>query len=106
MDSLKAAAQAMFGQGAGAPKEEKTGESNEAPSPSDLLGSISPEMLKQISTIMSMMNKKDHRSELLEALKPHLSERRRKRADEAMQMMKLLDIMPLLQSRMTDQSGR
>ncbi len=106
MDSLKAAAQAMFGQGAGAPKEEKPGESNEAPSPSDLLGNISPEMLKQISTIMSMMNKKDHRSELLEALKPHLSERRRKRADEAMQMIKLLDILPLLQSRMTDQSDR
>ena len=53
-----------------------------------------------------MMNKKDHRSELLEALKPHLSERRRKRADEAMQMIKLLDILPLLQSRMTDQSDR
>ena len=49
---------------------------------------------------MNMMKKTDSRTRLIEALKPLLSEKRRKKADEAMQLMKLLEIMPMLSNLM------
>jgi hypothetical protein len=42
------------------------------------------------------MNKTDSRTRLIEALKPLLSEKRRAKADEAMRMMKLFELLPML----------
>lgn len=39
----------------------------------------------------------DNRSRLLLALKPHLSEKRQERVDRAVKILKLLDMLPLLQ---------
>ncbi|MBR3960815.1 MAG: hypothetical protein IKK13_01215 [Clostridia bacterium] len=42
-------------------------------------------------------NNTDNRSRLLLALKPHLSEKRQERVDRAVKILKLLDMLPLLQ---------
>ncbi len=39
----------------------------------------------------------DNRTRLLLALKPHLSERRQERVDRAVKILKILDMLPLLQ---------
>ena len=53
-------------------------------------------MMAKLTSIMGAMNRPDSRTRLIEALKPLLSEKRRRRADEAMQIIKLLDILPTL----------
>lgn len=87
INSLKSIAESVFG------GDEKQ---NTQPAP-DLFGGISPEMLMKISNIMGAMNSGgNERCRLIEALKPNLSAKRQKKADEAMQMLKLLDIIPML----------
>lgn len=88
LDALKHTAENLFGGGGGAKK----------PPPKPDLGSISPEMIGKIGRIVqAMQGAQDERSELIAALKPYLSAPRQKRADEAMQMLRMLDILPLLQ---------
>lgn len=101
IESLRAAAQEFFGD---APpfsqpaqkKEEKTQQKNAMPDFASIMGNA--ELMGKMSKIMGAMNKHDAREELICALKPHLSLKRRRRADEAMQMLKLFDILPLLQN--------
>ena len=55
----------------------------------------------QISTMMSMMNAfnskaDDHRAQLLMSLRPHLSEMRQKRVDNAVKILKLVHLAPQL----------
>ena len=66
------------------------------------LGSIlgNAQMMAKLSSIMSAMNKPDQRAELIKALKPLLSEKRRKRADDAMQMLRLFEVLPLMSELM------
>lgn len=95
MENLRAAAESLFS------SQEKTEKSTDSP-PSgsampdftNILGNA--QMMAKISSIMGAMNKKDDRTRFIEALKPLLSEKRRKRADEAMQMMKLFELLPTL----------
>ena len=42
------------------------------------------------------MNREDDRTKFIAALKPLLSEDRRKKADEAMRFLRLMDTLPLL----------
>lgn len=81
------------------------GESGEEiPSPSavpdissigDMLGSGE---LQSIISVISKMKSAgdDSRVQLISALRPHLSEERRKRADTAIKILKLLDVLPLI----------
>ena len=57
-----------------------------------------PDMIVKISNVVNMMNSSQGgaRSRLIEALKPNLSEKRQKKADEAIEFLKLMDILPLL----------
>ncbi len=58
---------------------------------------IDPETLAKLGRVMqAMRHGSDARSQLIGALKPYLSEPRRKRADEVMQMLRMLDVLPLL----------
>ena len=55
-----------------------------------------------IAKLMKIMGslggrKNDERTGLLLALKPHISEKRRERVDRAVKILKLLDLLPLLQ---------
>ena len=58
---------------------------------------IDPQMLRKLSRVMHAMRQdSDSRSQLIGALKPYLSEPRRKRADDVMQMLRMLDVLPML----------
>ena len=63
-------------------------------------GGFSPELLAQLTKIMGSMNSRDPRTDLILALRPHLSRRRQKRAEQAVQMMRMLDLLPALQGAM------
>lgn len=98
IEELKKAAQSFFGD-SGAPD----------PPPASNGGgfnfadmAMNAEMLGKINMLMSAMNKSDSRSNLIAALKPLLSEPRRKKADEALQMLRLMEILPLLQKEFGD----
>ena len=61
----------------------------------DMLGSGE---LQSIISVISKMKSAgdDSRVQLISALRPHLSEERRKRADTAIKILKLLDTLPLI----------
>jgi len=61
---------------------------------------FTPELLARLSQMMQRMNGRDPRTDLILALKPHLSQRRQHRAEQAVQMMKMLELMPALQDAM------
>lgn len=93
INSLKSIADSVFG------NEEK----QKSQPLNDLFSGISPEMLMQISGVMSAMNSgSNERCRLIEALKPNLSRARQKKADEAMQLLKIMDIIPVLNLLKTD----
>jgi hypothetical protein len=46
--------------------------------------------------IMQNINSKDEKTELIKALKPFLCDEKQKRADEAIRLLKLISIIPLL----------
>lgn len=52
----------------------------------------------RLMSVMGRLNngKTDERTKLLLALKPHISEKRRERVDNAVKILKLLDMLPLL----------
>jgi len=115
MDALRSMAQSMLGgmNLGGEPHDEphsgeKTSEQSDSagganshapPGNSDAspFSGITPEMLLKISSLMSAMGKNDQRSDLIMALKPHLSHERQKKADDAVQMLKLMSLLPMLQ---------
>ncbi|MGN0493945.1 MAG: hypothetical protein ACI4F7_09885 [Acutalibacteraceae bacterium] len=73
-----------------------------APDPPTDLSGIG-EMLGggELQSIMSLISKMksasdDSRVQLISALRPHLSEERKKRADTAIKILKLLDMLPLI----------
>lgn len=90
IENLKSAAAELFGS---QPQESEAPPSG-APDISKLLNNA--QMMAKLTSIMGAMNRPDSRTRLIEALKPLLSEKRRRRADEAMQIIKLLDILPTL----------
>ena len=82
--SLKETAQSLLGGAEAQPARE--------PEPG-----IDPETLRKLSRVLQTMRQgTDSRSQLIGALKPYLSEPRRKRADDVMQMLRMLDILPML----------
>lgn len=58
---------------------------------------FTPEMLARLSAMMQRMHTRDPRTDLIMALKPHLSRSRQQRADQAAQMMKMFALLPELQ---------
>ena len=61
-------------------------------------GNIDGNELTNIMSIVSKLNNKndDARTNLLTALKPHLSEPKREKVDTAIKILRLLDLLPLL----------
>lgn len=89
ISNLKEAAQSIFG------NEQKTDEASPLPD----LSSLDPKMLGKITSVMSALNKKDSRVELISALKPFLSSNRQVKADEAVKIIKLLELIPILKEQ-------
>ena len=82
------------------PKEKKQ-ENNGMPFPDGLSGLGMPDLsqLASLAPILQAFNSHDERLDFINALKPLLSENRRHKADEAMKLVKLLSVLPLLRER-------
>lgn len=57
---------------------------------------VDGEMMKKIIGLMGQINKEDYRTKLIHDLKPMLSDDRKKKADEAVKFLQLMEILPLL----------
>ena len=68
------------------------------PDLSGLSGMGMPDLsqLSAIVPVLQMFNKSDSRVDFINALKPLLSEHRRRKADEAMNLLRLISVIPLL----------
>lgn len=103
MENIKKVASGILGnasESAEKPKEEKQPVGNT--SFADGLSGLGMPDLSQLSSlapILQAFNSHDERLDFINALKPLLSEERRQKADEAMKLVKLLSVLPLLRER-------
>lgn len=84
------------------PNKNNTNANNVNVNPLDMLSSLGmPDMsqLNSIMPILQMLNAKDERVEFINAMKPLLSDERQKKADEAMKLVKIMSLIPLLRER-------
>ena len=93
MERLKNVASSLMSQSgsepSSAPKEQGAGGNRNAPN-ADISSLFGGDMTK------TQMNKEDDNTRFISALRPLLSEDRRKKADEAMKFLKLMEMLPLL----------
>ncbi len=68
----------------------------EPPSQPSSMPAIDPKMLGMLQTAMSAFNTNDHNVELLRALKPHFTEGRGHRVDDAIRLMQIFKMLPAL----------
>ncbi len=85
IDNLKNMAQNIFG-----------GESGEPPKEESTSSDLPNINLAQIGQIMNTMKGEDDRTRLIKALKPMLSPSKQRKADEAVRMLRLFRILPLI----------
>lgn len=101
INALKETAEALFGSGGFNPPPPKGSTPPLSSAGGFDFGKIDPEMFARLGNIMSAMNSDGgKRCRLIEALKPNLSPYRQKKADEAMQILKLMEVFPLIQDIM------
>lgn len=62
----------------------------------DIFGNIDIDMIMKLGELMSNMNANDKNTQLLLALKPHLRPENRKKVDNALKLMKIINLLPLL----------
>lgn len=102
MEKIKALAGMLSGAGspgAGSPGgNENNGLAPEKNGGDDDLN-IDPEMIMKITRAVKLMNRDDPRVDLLLALKKNLSVSRQKRVDEAIRILRLLSLMPVLKEQ-------
>ena len=98
IERLKATAQQFFGtQEKQEPEKPVRNNGNGAGSLPEL--SFDPELLTGVARLSRMMNENDEKSAFITSLKPLLSEQRRKKADDAVMMLKFFRIISLLQEQ-------
>lgn len=61
-----------------------------------IFGEIDPEMLLRLISVFSQLGERDKNTDLLLALKPHLRAENQPKVDNAVQIMKLITIMGVL----------
>ena len=100
MKQLQSMAQGLMGEGgldlsALMPQQQ---EMPVMPDISGLMGGISPDQMGMMMKLMSAFNstKEDDRTRLLMALRPHLTDKRQQRVDQAVKLLKLASVLPLI----------
>ncbi len=79
-----------------APKEQGAGGNRNAPN-ADISSLFGGDMAKTLMTVATQRIKRTNNTRFISALRPLLSEEhRRKKADEAMKFLKLMEMLPLL----------
>lgn len=69
------------------------------PSPLDLLGSDGLQTAMKFMPILSELKKDDETTQLLYAIKPFLSTQRQAKLDEAIRLLRIIKILPLLKNQ-------
>lgn len=92
IEKLKSTAAQFFGS-----SEEPTVKNEPVPENRSPEINFDPKLLTGVARFSKMMNENDERSNFLMALKPLLSENRRKKADDAVMMLKFMRIINALQ---------
>ncbi len=98
IEKLKATAQQFFGSSQESEQKKEQPQKTE----SVLQGSgfdmpFDPKLITGVAKFSKMMNENDEKSAFILALKPLLSEQRKKKADDAVMMLKFFKIINLLQ---------
>lgn len=99
IEMLKGVASSILGEGAAENKSEGLPAVSSKPAGIANLGLNSDDfqMMMKAKTIFDRMNSASSKNaDLINALKPHLSEESRKKADNAIRIMKLFEILPYL----------
>lgn len=90
--SLQSMASSLFGGGSSEEKNEEAKQQSDPP-----MG-IDPKTMASVASLLSKMQSRgdDDNTRLIAALRPLLSEKRRRRADDAIKILQLFEILPLL----------
>lgn len=73
------------------PKEETPAKADASPFPMEMMGTV-----MKLMPLMNSFREDDETTRLLKALRPFLSEERRKKLDEAIRLMRIMKLIPLL----------
>jgi hypothetical protein len=85
----------MLGVGGAPGQQPPQQEAQKPPAQGDM--PFDPDTLMKMKKAFDLMRKDDPRVDFLLALKPNLSDGRRKKVDEAIHLLKLVNLIPLLQ---------
>lgn len=80
----------------GKAKDSDNKQNSPSDSSEDIFGNIDIDMIMKLGELMSNMNSADKNTQLLLALKPHLRPENRKKVDNALKLMKIMNLLPLL----------
>ncbi len=72
-----------------------------APNPIAALGGVTPEMLQMVgrlAPLLGQVNREDDSTRLLHALRPLLSQPRQQKLDEAIKILQMMRLLPLLKN--------
>lgn len=75
---------------------QNTDEPQENDAADSFFGGIDLDAVLKLGELFSQMNKPDKNTRLLLALKPHLRPENQQKVDNALRLMKILDLLPLL----------
>lgn len=73
--------------------------SQDTVSPVDNIPIDTMSKIMKIMPLLSSVNKEDENAKFLKALKPHLKSKRQQKLDEAVKMMQVLKILPILKEQ-------
>ena len=103
IENIKKAASGLFGDSSSSNNEEKINHTKQTGTPNldSLSGLGMPDLsiLSNLAPVLQAFSAHDDRVDFINALKPLLSQERQQKADEAMKLVKLLSVFPLLKER-------
>jgi len=98
INMLKGVASSILGEQANQPEPEKQNQSSSSMAPANLgFDNIDFDMIMKAKSIFEKMNNtKNKNVDLIMALRPHLSPDTQNKADQALRILKLFEVLPLL----------
>lgn len=97
VEKLKATAQQFFGENHNSQNTSAVKTENSKPNAGIPGFPFDAKMLSGVARISEMMNENDEKSAFIAALRPLLSEKRQKKADDAVMMLKFMKIINIMQ---------
>ena len=97
INNLKQAAASIFSNNDSA--QQSNSSNNQEILGGQIPSGFDPALIGKIGTLLSSIKNDDKRCILIGALRPYLSEERQKRCDEAIKILKLISMLPLLREQ-------